>query len=55
MLAEAIRRNTLMGAGERTEDELIFDNVKHEVILIEFKLVLDRRTLNSVAFLNLPV
>ena len=37
-----------------TEEELNFDNIKNDMVLIQFKLVQDYQTLNSISFVNLP-
>lgn len=44
-----------MRADKGSVQDLTFENVKHEVVVIEFKTVLDRKTTNSLAFLNMPV
>jgi len=37
-----------------SDDDLTFDNIKNDVVLIQFKVMSDYTKLNTISFLNVP-
>lgn len=52
ILTEANQKNRSIST-HLSEDQLVYDNIKNDVVLIQFKLVSDCQTLNTISFVNL--